>query len=214
LLLDLRKLVERATRWLLRNTDVPMDLQEAVSAFAPGLRTISGQLPRLLAEAGRAAHQARADVLREDGVADRLADTVAGFDNMVAGLDIVRVAQRLDRPVQECARTYFELGEQLQIDWLRERITALPRADRWSNQARSGLREALYREHIALTTKVLRAAATADSVPPDSTPPLAWLRHREAALNHYHALLRDLKARPPGDLTTVSIGVSELRNLA
>jgi glutamate dehydrogenase len=210
LLLDLRKLVERGTRWLLRNADVPMDLEETVSMFAPGLRTVARRLPELLAERGRAEHESRAGALREDGVPDGLADTVAGFDHLFSGLDIVHAAQRLDRSVEECATTYFELGEQLQIDWIRKRINALPRGDRWSNQARIGLREALYREHIVLTGKVLRTTGRDDSNP----PPRAWLRDRESAVERYHALLRDLKDRPASDITTVSVGLCELHNLA
>ena len=48
------------------------------------------------------------------------------------------------------------LGERLELHWLRDRIVALPRDDRWRALARAALRDDLYSLHRSLTAEVLR----------------------------------------------------------
>ena len=40
--------------------------------------------------------------------------------------------------------TYFRLGSRLELNWLRDRIIELPRANRWQALARAALRDDLY----------------------------------------------------------------------
>ena len=57
-------------------------------------------------------------------------------------------------------RVHFRLGSRLELHWLRDRIVALPRDDRWRALARAALRDDLYSLHRALTAEVLRRTAT------------------------------------------------------
>ena len=56
----------------------------------------------------------------------------------------------------EVAALHFRLGERLDLHWLRDRIVALPRDDRWRRMARAALRDDLYGLHRSLTAEVLR----------------------------------------------------------
>jgi glutamate dehydrogenase len=55
MLLDARKLVERATRWLLRNRRPPLDIAEAVSYFSEGATELARRIPELLLDGDREA---------------------------------------------------------------------------------------------------------------------------------------------------------------
>ena len=63
-----------------------------------------------------------------------------------------RAGRRLRRGggIEETAEVYFDLADRLQITRLRDRITALPREDRWSTMARAALRDDLYAAHASL----------------------------------------------------------------
>ena len=50
-------------------------------------------------------------------------------------------------------RTYFRSARRLELDWLRDRIIELPRANRWQALARAALRDDLYSLHRALTRR-------------------------------------------------------------
>jgi glutamate dehydrogenase len=209
LLLEVRKLVERATRWVLGNEPAPLDLAATVSAFQAGLQTIAERLPTLLCGTGAAAYRARIEALANSGGPADLARTVAGLDDLFPGLDIVKATRHLNASVEEVAAAYFELGEALEISWLRDRITALPRDDRWQAQARMSMREQLYREHITLTMDVLDRADSQSSEPPLEN----WLRYRKRSLERYRSIMEDLKACPSVGLAAVAVALRELDNL-
>ena len=107
-----------------------------------------------------------------------LAQRVAGLASMFSAFDIVEVADETGLDVEEVAAVHFRLGDRLQLHWLRDRIVALPRDDRWGALARAALRDDLYSLHRDLTAEVLRqAAGRPRRVTPGSTP----TRRRSAA---------------------------------
>ena len=63
MLLDARRLVERATRWLLRNHHRPLDIAATVEHFAEGARALSRALPEIVDDAERQAWEARIEEL-------------------------------------------------------------------------------------------------------------------------------------------------------
>ena len=81
---------------------------------------------------------------------------------MFATFDIVEVAADAGLDVETVAAVHFRLGDRLQLHWLRDRIVALPRDDRWRALARAALRDDLYGLHRALTAEVLRGAEVDD----------------------------------------------------
>ncbi|MGH2375006.1 MAG: NAD-glutamate dehydrogenase, partial [bacterium] len=159
MILEGRRLVERATRWLLRNRRPPFDIAAAVSFFSPGATVLAERLADFLVGADRTAFEDATKGLVAAGVPEPLAARVAGFGPMSAALDLVEVAHAAARPVENVAATYFSLGDRLLLHWLRDRISALPRGDRWQALARVSLRDDLYNTQRALTADVLRTGA-------------------------------------------------------
>ena len=86
-----------------------------------------------------------------------LARRVASMQSVLYVFDIVEDGRVTERSQPEVMATYFALGSRLGIDWLRDRILELPRADRWQALARAALRDDLYRLHRSLTRDVLLA---------------------------------------------------------
>src|SRR3954447_16038625 len=92
MLLEGRRLIERSTRWFLRNRRRPLAIAEAVSQFVSGATVLYEALPRLLDEEDADPLAMRAAALREGGVAADLALRVASLPTMFAALDIIDVA--------------------------------------------------------------------------------------------------------------------------
>ena len=95
------------------------------------------------------------------GVPDQLARRVASMQALLSVFDIVEDATSTGRPQPVVMASYFAIGSRLGLDWLRDRILDLPRADRWQALARAALRDDLYRLHRALTREVLRSGGDA-----------------------------------------------------
>jgi glutamate dehydrogenase len=202
MLLEGRRLVERGTRWFLRNRRQPLAIAEAVSQFVSGATVLYEEMPKLLSASDAEPFARRADELRSAGVPDELAARVSSLPAMFAALDIVDVAHETGLDVGDVAFVYFWLGSSLELHWLRDRIVALPRGDRWSARARAALRDDLYALHRGLTAQVLRDGADIDG----------WVAANPAS-ERYLATLADVRLGRTYDLTTLPVVVREARAL-
>src|SRR2546423_13411982 len=99
----------------------------------------------------------QAEAFEKLGVPPKLAMRVAGLATMFSALDIVEIADQCDAPLTEVAAIHFRLGSRLELHWLRDRIVALPRDERWAALARAALRDDLYGIHRELTAGVLNS---------------------------------------------------------
>jgi glutamate dehydrogenase len=149
------------------------------------------------------------DELREAGVPMELATHVASAGTMVSAFDIVEVAHETGLDVESVAAVHFCLGSELQLHWIRDRIVALPRTERWAALARAALRDDLYGLHRALTSDVL-ASGGDDAGLRDRVH--EWIAANPAS-ERYMATLADVRVGRTYDLTTLPVVVRELRNL-
>ncbi len=107
-------------------------------------------------------------------------------------------------------RTYFRLGSRLELNWLRDRIFELPRANRWQALARAALRDDLYSLHRALTQEVLEAGGTGSDT---EVAIEAWRQRNALGLERALGILADIKASRNYDMTTLPVALREVRNL-
>jgi glutamate dehydrogenase len=212
LLLEGRKLVERAARWLLHNRRPPFDLASTVDFFADGVRTVRAALPKLLTGRDLAGFDERRDSYAERGVPLDLAERAAAMVPTYAAFDIVQVAASAGRGIEETAEVYFDLADRLQITRLRDRITALPREDRWSTMARAALRDDLYAAHASLAADVLGASGGGGAKSPEERL-AAWAARNESAVNMAAQTLGEIWETERFTFTTLSVALRAIRTL-
>ena len=212
LLLEGRKLTERAARWLLHNRRPPFDLQATVGFFADGVRTVRSGMPKLLTGRDLAGFEERRDSYLDLGVPLDLAERVAAMVPTYSAFDVVQVAASSGRPIEETAEVYFDLADRLQITRLRDRITALPREDRWSTMARAALRDDLYAAHASLTGDVLAASGSEGSRSPEARL-AAWTSRNESAVGMAAHTLGEIWESERFTFTTLSVALRAVRTL-
>ncbi|HXY94661.1 MAG TPA: NAD-glutamate dehydrogenase [Acidimicrobiia bacterium] len=204
-----RRLVERAARWLAREGR-EHDAGGAIARFRGPVHAILGRLPELVVGTGAEQLSATAAQLRAGGVPPDLASRVAGFEAAVAALPIADVASGLATPVLDVAAVHFLLAARLRLDWLRDRIAELPRADRWQTEARAALRDDLTDIHQELTRAVV---ATTDRADPVATRVEQWVAAHDEAVARALGVLADVEAGGVFDLATLGAARRELREL-
>ena len=207
--LEGRKLIERATRWLLHNRRPPFDIQATIDFFAGGVLSVGSGLPKLLTGTDLTGFEERRDSLTSRGVPLDLAERVAAMVPAYSAFDIVDVAASVGRPVEETAEVYFDLADRLQITRLRDRITALPREDRWNTMARAALRDDLYSAHAALAADVLQV--TGPGRPEDRLA--AWVQRNEPAVRRAAQTLTEIWETDRFTVATLSVAVRAVRTL-
>jgi glutamate dehydrogenase len=209
LLLEGRKLVERACRWLLYNRRPPIDIAGCVDHFSGGVLAVRSGLPKLLTGRDMESFEERRDSFAARGVPSDLAHTVAGMVPSYSAFDIVESAAATSRGVEETAEVYFDLASRLQIARLRDRIVSLPRDDRWSSMARAGLRDDLYAAQAALTRDVLCVGGP--GTPEERLA--AWAERNEAAVARANRTLGEIWESERFTFTTLSVALRAVRAL-
>jgi glutamate dehydrogenase len=209
LLLEGRKLTERAARWLLHNRRSPFGIQDTIDFFASGVMAVGSSLPKLLTGRDADGFAERRESYVSRGVPADLADRVAAMVPAYSAFDIVEIAAATARGVEEAAEVYFDLAERLQITRLRDRITALPRDDRWNTAARSALRDDLYAAHATLARDVLQVSGGGS---PEER--LArWAQRNDAAVARASQTLTEIWESDRFTMATLSVAVRAIRAL-
>ncbi|WP_018155377.1 NAD-glutamate dehydrogenase [Demetria terragena] len=157
LYLEFRRLIDRATRWLLHSRPSHLDVGREIERFQGEVQRLSSAVPGLLRGAERQRWEASVAGLVEKGVPQDLAEQTAALLDTFSLLDIVELSQSRELDADRIAEVYYALSERLGIDRFLVAVAQLPREDRWDALARGAVRDDLYSVLNSLTSTVLDA---------------------------------------------------------
>jgi glutamate dehydrogenase len=210
LVIEGRRLLDRASRWFLLNRPQPLDIAGEIARFRQPIAALNGQVATMLRGAERAAvDHARQGLLDQGvhaGVARRISESLYAFSL----LDIVEVANAHRQDPVRLAHAYFELSDHLDVDKLLLAVSSLPRAGRWQALARLALREDLYRSLRTLALDVVEC----HTGPGSATAGIQqWEQVNRPLLDRAHRTLAEFPSAGSADLAAVSVASSQIRRL-
>ena len=205
-----RRLLDRATLWLLRKRYRPLDIAATVRRYQCGVRMLAARLPRVLDAQGKRLFRQESRRLVAAGAPRALALRIAGLEPLYAALDLTDVAEQRHSPLLHAAASYFNLMEALEIYWLHACIDALPRASSWQRKARTDLVDDLYTNLRRLLANVLRSENH------DGGKPQAqhWLELNRTAVEHVRGVYTEIKAAKTLDHTMFAVAARGISRLA
>jgi glutamate dehydrogenase len=207
--LESRKLVERVSRWLLRHRTPALAVAATIAELGLPVARLMTALPAAARGIERERLDESTDAFADRGVPRDLAARIATLDVLPAALDVAEVAGARSLPVEQVADVYAAVGDRLRLDWLRDRIVELPRADRWDALARNALREDVAAEHRRIVDSVLAASRT--RVADDAFE--AWCNGQRPTVDRALAVINDISTQGVFDLATLSVALRALRSL-
>ena len=208
--LDIRRLLDRAVRWVLSQGNASRPIAEIVGEFKPLMDPMRARLLDYLRGDDRARvaewlEKARGWELPED-LAHRWAEL---FESFVL-LDIAKIVHVSPEPVENIAHVYYTVFNRFHADSLLERITKLPREDRWQALARAALRDDLYSTVSDMTTAVLEA--TAPGMPAEERL-AAWESQNVEQLGRAKSMFDEVNALEADDMASLSVALRLLRSI-
>jgi glutamate dehydrogenase len=216
IVLETRRLLDRASRWFLTNRPQPLAVAAETARFAATVRELRAELPRLLRGRELAAVEKWSAELRSAGVPEDCALRAGALMYGYGLLDVVELTElserdREPREPREVAALYYGLSEHLGIDVALTSVSALERGDRWHALARLALRDDLYGSLRAVTLDGLREAAP--GTPVDAAI-AQWEKANASRLVRARAALHEVGTAGQLDLATLSVISRQLRGLA
>ncbi|MDA0220320.1 MAG: NAD-glutamate dehydrogenase [Proteobacteria bacterium] len=201
-------LIERATLWFLHHRAQPMAIASTIEAFRPAVAELSQKLPSLVSRARRGAMERAANRFVKEGVPEATATAIARLRTLAAVCDVVDTAQQMGKDVTEVGTVFFDVGEELGSEWLRDMIARLQIDDRWDRLAQQALFEESFAQQRALTARVL---AHDDSSPDKAVA--RWIEAHKPIVQRARAVMADMQGGGTVDLAMVSVASRALRVL-
>ncbi|MFM1916818.1 MAG: hypothetical protein RJB01_333 [Actinomycetota bacterium] len=208
--LEVRRLLDRATRWFLQFRGAELNISAEVTAFRENIAAHAGQVPEMLRGNEAERFSRRVERFVDAGAPQDLAQEAAAALDVFALLDITEICNRTGESAETVIPLYFALSDRYDVDRTLIHITELPRGDRWSALARQALRTDLYQVIAALTSRVI-AETSADAAA--LTRIENWEMEHAEGVSRARTTLQEIAAVESPDLATLSVCLRVLRNL-
>jgi glutamate dehydrogenase len=209
MMLDLMRMMRRATRWLLRQHNT-IGTQKSIDYFTPRLAQLQDNIGKRLRGEDAERWVTRCDELIGAGVPKALASTLAASSSLYLALGIIQVASQTGSKPQRVAEVFYEIGACLELPWIIQQVTQLEVRDSWQARARESFRDDTERLQLALTASVLDMP----DGPQDATERTQlWLSMHATMHERWRRLLGEVRGTQ-GDFPLFAVAIRELVDLS
>jgi glutamate dehydrogenase len=215
--LESRRLLDRASRWLLSNRPQPLAVGAEINRFGAVIAELMPEVPGFLRGSGQEKIAKETEELVTAGAPVELARRIASLLDCYPLLDVIEVAELADRDSldterspRETAELYYALSDHLNIDSMLTSISGLERGNRWHALARLALRDDLYSSVRAIVLDVLRQSdpgTTADEKIAN------WERTNARRIGRSRESLEEIRRVGRLDLATLSVATRQVRSM-
>ncbi|SMD24283.1 NAD-glutamate dehydrogenase [Lentzea albidocapillata] len=222
MVLETRRLLDRASRWLLSNRPQPLPVGSTINRFRGVVEELSPFAFELLQGKELDVVAGKADRYVEQGVPAELARKVAALLYMYGLFDVTEIAELAEREFgptggagperthRETAELYFALSDHLDIDHMLDSVTSLERGNRWHALARLALRDDFYSSLRAISVDVLRASDEGDT---SAEKISKWEQANASRLARARGALEEINRVHQLDLATLSVAARQVRSM-
>ncbi|MEO8401340.1 MAG: NAD-glutamate dehydrogenase [Gammaproteobacteria bacterium] len=214
MMLQIYNLVRRATRWFLRALKPDFNLEEAIEHFTKAINELTAQLPTVLMDSDLETLQLDTKLLLDEGVPESLAKKIASCNTLFTSLDVVEAATKHNLNIADVAKTYYGLGTYLDLNWLRDQMSAYPMETQWDELARAGFRDDLDRAQRKLSVSVLLLKQKKLKNLSVTERIEAWLNQYQLNVDRWQNLVGEIKSSSNVGFVTYSVVLRELFDFA
>ncbi|MGB2921405.1 MAG: NAD-glutamate dehydrogenase [Mycobacterium sp.] len=208
--LDLRRLTDRAARWLLNYRPQPLAVGAEINRFAEKVAALTPRMPEWLRGDDAAIVGSEAGEFSSQGVPKDLAYMVATGLYQFSLLDVIDIADIVDRDQAEVADTYFALMDHFGTDGLLTAVSRLSREDRWHALARLAIRDDIYGSLRALCFDVLAGGEPDEN---GEEKIAEWELTNGSRVRRARRTLTELYESGEHDLATLSVAARQIRSM-
>ena len=208
--LDLRRLLDRASRWFLNYRPQPLAVGAEINRFAATVAQLAPRIPEWLRGDDHAIVTKEAGEFTASGAPQDLAYRVATGLYQFSLLDVIDIADIAERDPAEVADAYFALMDYLGTDGLLTAVSALPRDDRWHALARLAIRDDIY---VSLRALCFDVVASGEPGETGEEKIAEWEHSNGSRVQRAHRTLTEIYASDALDLATLSVAARQIRSM-
>jgi len=162
-----------------------------------------------MSEEGNQAIDQKVDFFIKQDVPAELALNVVTLDVLYLCLDVIWVNKQAKSSLKECAQVFFELMVEMELLWLREKISSLPEKTVWESLARRTAREEFNSVCCSLSLSTLKQQGATMPAKIEN-----WLSSFDAPIARYRKLLALVHSDEEIELEKIMVLLKELRAIS
>ncbi len=204
------RLLRRTARWFIRNQRTHLDITKNVKLYGPGLLELKKSMPGIFVEGNLTQYNEIFAQYQQFGVSEKLAHELTITRGLFAALDILEVARQLDIAIPKVAEVYFNIGEFLELAWIRTQVIIHPTENHWEALSREALRDDLDWQQRQLTAGIIQYHAKKK----DFLKSFAvWAENHTALIERWRHVLANLRSTSTLNYTMFFVAIRELLDL-
>lgn len=204
------RLLRRVARWFLRSRRTRLDITKTVKLYAPGVSLLKKSIPKVFGTNHGVRYQEKYDNYLALGMDDKLAHELTIINALFSSMDIIEVAQELETEVDKVAEIYFNIGEFLDLSWIRSQIIAHPSDNHWEALSREALRDDLDWQQRQLTAGIIRSTDKKNDFMQAYN---LWTEKQASLIERWRKILENLHASSTLNYTMFFVATRELLDL-
>ncbi len=210
---DIRSLLLDATIWFVRNETFQDGIEVVVDRFREGLAQLRDQTyAAMLSDKERETLDARTEELKQAGVPDESARSLALVPIAIAALDIVTVADSCEVPLHEAADVWFAVDKHFSFSALDDLAKEVNVSDYYDGLALDRARRALADAHNSLALTVLNGTSPADGTGPERLD--LWIASHAKMIARTERAVNEVAASGTVSISRLAVASGMLSDLA
>lgn len=204
------RLLRRTTRWFLRSNRTRLNMSEAIKVYSQGVDELKKALPAILGKDNSAQYYERFDAYIQLGIPKVLAHELSITRNLFAAMDMIEVANQLNAGISDVAKIYYEIGDYLDLNWIRTQVIVHPTENHWEALSREGLRDDLDWQQRLLTDGIVRVYGDGREL----TERLeTWSKSHDGLIKRWRSVLTNLRSSQGLNYIMFFVAIRELLDL-
>ena len=149
------RLLRRTTRWFLRFKRMHLDMATMINRYEKGVFFLKTHLHNFLTDEQKKIYRKHKTHYEALGVPKVLAEEITANRTLFFAMDMVEVAEKAKVSIEKVGKLYFELGERLDLTWVRAQLVEHPTENHWEALSREALRDDIDWQQRKLTEALL-----------------------------------------------------------
>jgi glutamate dehydrogenase len=193
---EVYQVVKRAVTWFLRFGGGNLKVDAEVAVFRAGIEELKKGGEELLSGSVNEVLHATKESLVGQGVPEKMADEIAAMTLLSSANDIIAISTRTKEGIPAVGAAYFQTGEKIGFDWLRQQTSRLKKQNDWQARVISGIIDEFYNQQALLTLSFFKDSRKrgGKEVMDD------WIESRRDTVGKVCQMVADMKLEPKIEL--------------
>lgn len=205
---EVANMVEHTTNWMLTRLGREIDLENDISTFTKGVKSLEKILPDIIGEHDKEEMVARHYNWNSNGLSEELSLKISLMPILSSACDIISLSVDEGTTIKQAGSIYFKIGDYFHMNWLRSQAGYIKPTSKWSAEALSGMINQIYGCQAGLASHIINNAENTTIKSVDK-----WLKTNKRKADQVYHTVSEMKTSMNVDLPMLVIAEQNLRNL-